>query len=188
MQTCRLGHPEAVFFRLARASPHPTMPRRPGRARRAAASPLPTMAPGRRRWPPTSSSHRHIRRCAPASTIARSDDGGRPALDLASPFLAMRSTERPFRPANNDPAKINRMTAFLAGGSCRFQKTAALNVRSRLHYSSGGVGSIRQRRAAAGHQRTQGGLSATGRSMRHRWPSRRGSESARIDLRCPTSH
>lgn len=106
MQTCRLGHPEAVFFRLARASPHPTMPRRPGRARRAAASPLPTMAPGRRRWPPTSSSHRHIRRCAPASTIARSDDGGRPALDLASPFLAMRSTERPFRPANNDPAKI----------------------------------------------------------------------------------
>lgn len=34
--------------------------------------------------------------------------------------------------------------------SCRFQKTAALNVRSRLHYSSGGVGSIRQRRAAAG--------------------------------------
>ncbi len=33
---------------------------------------------------------------------------------------------------------------------CRFQKTAALNVRSRLHYSSGGVGSIRQRRAAAG--------------------------------------
>ncbi len=38
---------------------------------------------------------------------------------------------------------------------CRFQKTAALNVRSRLHYSSGGVGSIRQRRAAAGHQRTQ---------------------------------
>ncbi|EDS2421684.1 hypothetical protein GM821_003778 [Salmonella enterica] len=23
---------------------------------------------------------------------------------------------------------------------------------------------------------------------RHRWPSRRGSESARIDLRCPTSH
>ncbi|MDI9110870.1 hypothetical protein OGX85_26695 [Serratia marcescens] len=43
---------------------------------------------------------------------------------------------------------------------CRFQKTAALNVRSRLHYSSGGVGSIRQRRAAAGHQRTQGGLSA----------------------------
>ncbi|MFA4006489.1 hypothetical protein ACEF48_24330 [Salmonella enterica subsp. enterica serovar Dublin] len=32
---------------------------------------------------------------------------------------------------------------------CRFQKTAALNVRSRLHYSSGGVGSIRQRRAAA---------------------------------------
>ena len=37
-----------------------------------------------------------------------------------------------------------------------FQKTAALNVRSRLHYSSGGVGSIRQRRAAAGHQRTQG--------------------------------
>jgi hypothetical protein len=47
---------------------------------------------------------------------------------------------------------------------------------------------IRQRRAAAGHQRTQGGLSATGRSMRHRWPSRRGSESARIDLRCPTSH
>uniref|UniRef100_UPI0032E7FC1F helix-turn-helix domain-containing protein n=1 Tax=Enterobacter asburiae TaxID=61645 RepID=UPI0032E7FC1F len=25
---------------------------------------------------------------------------------------------------------------------CRFQKTAALNVRSRLHYSSGGVGSI----------------------------------------------
>jgi DNA invertase Pin-like site-specific DNA recombinase len=72
--------------------------------------------------------------------------------------------------------------------ACRFQKTAALNVRSRLHYSSGGVGSIRQRRAAAGHQRTQGGLSATGRSMRHRWPSRRGSESARIDLRCPTSH
>ncbi|MHA4521614.1 hypothetical protein ACXPZP_27375, partial [Klebsiella pneumoniae] len=43
-------------------------------------------------------------------------------------------------------------------GGCRFQKTAALNVRSRLHYSSGGVGSIRQRRAAAGHQRTQGGL------------------------------
>lgn len=74
------------------------------------------------------------------------------------------------------------------GDWCRFQKTAALNVRSRLHYSSGGVGSIRQRRAAAGHQRTQGGLSATGRSMRHRWPSRRGSESARIDLRCPTSH
>ncbi len=108
---------QCLFFRLARASPHPTMPRRPGRARRAAASPLPTMAPGRRRWPPTSSSHRHIRRCAPASTIARSDDGGRPALDLASPFLAMRSTERPFRPANNDPAKINRMTAFLAGGS-----------------------------------------------------------------------
>ena len=35
-------------------------------------------------------------------------------------------------------------------GKCRFQKTAALNVRSRLHYSSGGVGSIRQRRAAAG--------------------------------------
>jgi hypothetical protein len=34
--------------------------------------------------------------------------------------------------------------------ACRFQKTAALNVRSRLHYSSGGVGSIRQRRAAAG--------------------------------------
>lgn len=77
---------------------------------------------------------------------------------------------------------------FLKNLSCRFQKTAALNVRSRLHYSSGGVGSIRQRRAAAGHQRTQGGLSATGRSMRHRWPSRRGSESARIDLRCPTSH
>ncbi len=69
-----------------------------------------------------------------------------------------------------------------------FQKRASLNVRSRLHYSSGGVRSIRQRRAAAGHQRTQGGLSATGRSMRHRWPSRRGSESARIDLRCPTSH
>ena len=39
-----------------------------------------------------------------------------------------------------------------------------------------------------GHQRTQGGLSATGRSMRHRWPSRRGSDSARIDMRCPTSH
>uniref|UniRef100_UPI003A5D0F7D hypothetical protein n=1 Tax=Acinetobacter ursingii TaxID=108980 RepID=UPI003A5D0F7D len=77
---------------------------------------------------------------------------------------------------------------LLADIVCRFQKTAALNVRSRLHYSSGGVGSIRQRRAAAGHQRTQGGLSATGRSMRHRWPSRRGSESARIDLRCPTSH
>ena len=76
----------------------------------------------------------------------------------------------------------------ITGMMCRFQKTAALNVRSRLHYSSGGVGSIRQRRAAAGHQRTQGGLSATGRSMRHRWPSRRGSESARIDLRCPTSH
>ncbi|HBO7223541.1 TPA: hypothetical protein L4936_006576 [Pseudomonas aeruginosa] len=76
----------------------------------------------------------------------------------------------------------------IADELCRFQKTAALNVRSRLHYSSGGVGSIRQRRAAAGHQRTQGGLSATGRSMRHRWPSRRGSESARIDLRCPTSH
>ncbi|MGI0592728.1 hypothetical protein ACRCPI_31830 [Pseudomonas aeruginosa] len=36
---------------------------------------------------------------------------------------------------------------------CRFQKTAALNVRSRLHYSSGGVGSIRQRRAAAGQKR-----------------------------------
>ncbi|RTS37328.1 hypothetical protein DY940_34240, partial [Pseudomonas aeruginosa] len=36
---------------------------------------------------------------------------------------------------------------------CRFQKTAALNVRSRLHYSSGGVGSIRQRRAAAGPDR-----------------------------------
>ena len=71
---------------------------------------------------------------------------------------------------------------------CRFQKTAALNVRSRLHYSSGGGGSIRQRRAAAGQQRAQGGLSAPGRSMRHRWPSRRGSESARIDLRCPTSH
>lgn len=35
---------------------------------------------------------------------------------------------------------------------CRFQKTAALNVRSRLHYSSGGVGSIRQRRAAAGQK------------------------------------
>jgi len=35
---------------------------------------------------------------------------------------------------------------------CRFQKTDALNVRSRLHYSSGGVGSIRQRRAAAGHK------------------------------------
>ncbi|HGP7745492.1 TPA: hypothetical protein ACLU3Y_005561, partial [Klebsiella pneumoniae] len=70
---------------------------------------------------------------------------------------------------------------MLRQAGCRFQKTAALNVRSRLHYSSGGVGSIRQRRAAAGHQRTQGGLSATGRSMRHRWPSRRGSESARID-------
>ncbi len=39
------------------------------------------------------------------------------------------------------------------GGNCRFQKTAALNVRSRLHYSSGGVGSIRQRRAAAGQER-----------------------------------
>ena len=38
--------------------------------------------------------------------------------------------------------------------SCRFQKTAALNVRSRLHYSSGGVGSIRQRRAAAGQKPT----------------------------------
>ncbi len=37
---------------------------------------------------------------------------------------------------------------------CRFQKTAALNVRSRLHYSSGGVGSIRQRRAAAGQKRS----------------------------------
>ncbi len=37
---------------------------------------------------------------------------------------------------------------------CRFQKTAAPNVRSRLHYSSGGVGSIRQRRTAAGHQET----------------------------------
>ena len=35
-------------------------------------------------------------------------------------------------------------------------------------------------RAAAGHRWTQGGLSATGRSMRHRWPSRRGSESARL--------
>ena len=40
--------------------------------------------------------------------------------------------------------------------NCRFQKTAALNVRSRLHYSSGGVGSIRQRRAAAGHKRPVG--------------------------------
>jgi len=39
---------------------------------------------------------------------------------------------------------------------CRFQKTAALNVRSRLHYSSGGVGSIRQRRAAAGQLRPFG--------------------------------
>ncbi|MCG0414016.1 hypothetical protein L4530_22940, partial [Pseudomonas aeruginosa] len=38
---------------------------------------------------------------------------------------------------------------------CRFQKTAALNVRSRLHYSSGGVGSIRQRRAAAGPDRVK---------------------------------
>jgi len=38
--------------------------------------------------------HRHFRRCTPArSTIASSDDGGRPArLDLASPFLTMRST------------------------------------------------------------------------------------------------
>ncbi|MBW6194956.1 hypothetical protein KZ855_37510, partial [Pseudomonas aeruginosa] len=40
-------------------------------------------------------------------------------------------------------------------GLCRFQKTAALNVRSRLHYSSGGVGSIRQRRAAAGPDRVK---------------------------------
>lgn len=92
--------------------------------------------------------------------------------------------------AAGDEAAAKRLVdaARAAAAGCRFQKTAALNVRSRLHYSSGGVGSIRQRRAAAGHQRTQGGLSATGRSMRHRWPSRRGSESARIDLRCPTSH
>lgn len=39
-------------------------------------------------------------------------------------------------------------------GGCHFQKTTALNVRSRLHYSSGGVGSIRQRRAAAGQKQT----------------------------------
>ncbi len=72
---------------------------------------------------------------------------------------------------------------------CRFQKTAALNVRSRLHYSSGGVGSIRQRRAAAGTiSGRREDFPQPYRSMRHRWPSRRGSESARIDLRCPTSH
>ena len=44
-------------------------------------------------------------------------------------------------------------TAFI-NELCRFQKTAALNVRSRLHYSSGGVGSIRQRRAAAGQKQS----------------------------------
>ncbi|WP_409455457.1 hypothetical protein [Pseudomonas aeruginosa] len=32
------------------------------------------------------------------------------------------------------------------------------------------------------------GHSDVSTTMRHRWPSRRGSESARIDLRCPTSH
>lgn len=37
-------------------------------------------------------------------------------VDLIA-ILAMRSTERPLRPANNDPAKINCMTAILAGGS-----------------------------------------------------------------------
>lgn len=37
---------------------------------------------------------------------------------------------------------------------CRFHKQTALNVRSRLHYSSRGVGSISQRRAAAGQKRT----------------------------------
>jgi len=77
---------------------------------------------------------------------------------------------RPLRQLSNKPPFYEQSELPI----CRFQKTAALNVRSRLHYSSGGVGSIRQRRAAAGHQRTQGGLSATGRSMRHRWPSRRG--------------
>ena len=48
--------------------------------------------------------------------------------------------------------RLPRKTQPGLGESCRFQKTAALNVRSRLHYSSGGVGSIRQRRAAAGHE------------------------------------
>ncbi|KDF29400.1 hypothetical protein AE41_04896, partial [Enterobacter hormaechei] len=42
---------------------------------------------------------------------------------------------------------VSKVTAqdSIVQGTCRFQKTAALNVRSRLHYSSGGVGSIRQR-------------------------------------------
>ncbi|EPV0352014.1 hypothetical protein ACV09X_006303, partial [Pseudomonas aeruginosa] len=45
-------------------------------------------------------------------------------------------------------ADVVPVTARDVEAYCRFQKTAALNVRSRLHYSSGGVGSIRQRRAA----------------------------------------
>ena len=69
--------------------------------------------------------------------------------------------------------------------TCRFQKTAALNVEADCTIAAEGLDPSGND-AAAGHQRTQGGLSATGRSMRHRWPSRRGSESARIDLRCPT--
>ena len=36
-----------------------------------------------------------------------------------------------------------------------FSEDGCTERQSRLHYSSGGVGSIRQRRAAAGHQRTQ---------------------------------
>ncbi|WP_113707697.1 recombinase family protein [Comamonas testosteroni] len=50
-----------------------------------------------------------------------------------------------------DRPELHRLLGHLR---CRFQKTAALNVRSRLHYSSGGVGSIRQRRAAAGQKRS----------------------------------
>ncbi|QUJ09101.1 hypothetical protein KCP77_25040 (plasmid) [Salmonella enterica subsp. enterica] len=37
-----------------------------------------------------------------------------------------------------------------------FSEDGCTERRSRLHYSSGGAGSIRQRRAAAGHQRTAG--------------------------------
>ena len=118
---------------------------------------------------------------------------GRSLAHLVNTVKELSDRKIGLRVLTGKGAQIDTTTAsgrmvFGIFATCRFQKTAALNVRSRLHYSSGGVGSIRQRRAAAGHQRTQGGLSATGRSMRHRWPSRRGSESARIDLRCPTSH
>ena len=86
-------------------------------------------------------------------------------------------------PSENDSGSLSR------NGLVRhvvFENAAALNVEADCTIAAE-VGSIRQRRAAAGHQRTQGGLSATGRSMRHRWPSRRGSESARIDLRFASS-